>query len=803
MRRIISLLICLGVLTVAANADHITVSGNVSGVWEADTVFVAGDVTVPAGQALTIQPGVKVLFRGHYRFSVLDNANLQAVGTEQDSIWFTAPDTTQGWFGLRFQSASALCRLRYCSITYGKATYSTLTNGSGGGIYCSDSDIQIERCRIAHCIAVGGTGTAGGGGIFCGNGSNPLILENAIEYNFAGNSGSNSAGGGICIVSCTPAVIGNIIRGNRTDSAGGGIWCSGLSDPEIAHNLIENNQAGYQQQYFTMPGSGAGVACSSTNAMIRYNLIRSNITLYGENSGGGISMGGGAPKIYSNRIQDNTAKKGGGISAGNISNYQIVSNIIENNHASSSGSGGGFDLQNGSGMVIANLFINNECTASGIGGAASCRYSSVLFQDNIFSSNEAESGAGLNSWDSNPTLRDNTFISNHAASGGGTHLHFGSNMGAPKLEGNLYIANSATAYGGALSMTVIVDSLHRNTLVGNEASAQGGALYLGSGCDLALWSTIITANGPAPICNYGPASTVNIAFSDIQPEWPGLGNISTYPAFVDTARDDYRLLWGSPCIDAGHPDSLDPDGTRTDVGAFYFDQSVPMRVLLTPHEIPYLIPETGGAMTYTARVDNWSEQERTATLWCDVTLPDSSTFGPMLGPLTVTVPAHTMLARERVQAIPAAAPLGVYRYNAYAVVEGDTSKDSFLFGKLGPVAAGADIAAGDWSNRGDPFAGPVAMESYPGMPRNCALHSCHPNPFNPETVARFELRDASHVSLRVYDTAGREVATLVDGWRNTGAHEATFDGSGLPSGVYLVRLEAGEGTAVQKVVLLK
>ncbi|RJP76727.1 MAG: T9SS C-terminal target domain-containing protein [Candidatus Zixiibacteriota bacterium] len=89
------------------------------------------------------------------------------------------------------------------------------------------------------------------------------------------------------------------------------------------------------------------------------------------------------------------------------------------------------------------------------------------------------------------------------------------------------------------------------------------------------------------------------------------------------------------------------------------------------------------------------------------------------------------------------------------------------------------------------------------QPARFTLHPTHPNPFNPTTALSYELRAASYVRLRVYDTAGREVRALVDGWRDAGVHEVTFDGSGLASGVYLVRLEAGEFTQTEKIVLLK
>jgi agmatine/peptidylarginine deiminase len=70
-----------------------------------------------------------------------------------------------------------------------------------------------------------------------------------------------------------------------------------------------------------------------------------------------------------------------------------------------------------------------------------------------------------------------------------------------------------------------------------------------------------------------------------------------------------------------------------------------------------------------------------------------------------------------------------------------------------------------------------------------------PNPFNPTTVLSYELRVASKINLAVYDIGGRKVAELVNGWRDAGMHEVTFDGTGLASGVYIYRLDVKSGTS--------
>ena len=71
------------------------------------------------------------------------------------------------------------------------------------------------------------------------------------------------------------------------------------------------------------------------------------------------------------------------------------------------------------------------------------------------------------------------------------------------------------------------------------------------------------------------------------------------------------------------------------------------------------------------------------------------------------------------------------------------------------------------------------------------------------TAISYQLSEISHVNLTVHDVSGRKVAELVDGWREAGVHEVVFDGSGLVSGVYVVKLMTGEFQQMQKLMLMK
>jgi hypothetical protein len=97
----------------------------------------------------------------------------------------------------------------------------------------------------------------------------------------------------------------------------------------------------------------------------------------------------------------------------------------------------------------------------------------------------------------------------------------------------------------------------------------------------------------------------------------------------------------------------------------------------------------------------------------------------------------------------------------------------------------------------------VAAAAEGGLPAVLVLHGAAPNPFGIATTLRFALPRAAHARLSVFDVLGREVARLVDGEVGAGPHEALLDGARLPSGTYLVRLEADGQVRTQPITLVR
>ncbi len=279
--------------------------GEVSGTWTLanSPYLIDGDITVPAGETLSIEAGVEVIFQSWYKLTV--NGNLNAVGTEADPILFTA---TNKWLGIRFVDAPDGSQLTHAIIERGQATGASPEN-KGGGIYVENSSPTISNSTIRDNTAKGS-----GGGIYLTN-SNAMLSNNTIANNTAGTSGASAAGGGVYLANANVELTGNTIRGNR-------VYISG--------------------SYTTPSGYGGGIYASSSSPTLRNNVISGNTVDANLNSnarGGGIYFAYGSPVLTGNTITGNAitndatgvyaVKEGGGIYLYQ-SSPTIVNNILWN-----------------------------------------------------------------------------------------------------------------------------------------------------------------------------------------------------------------------------------------------------------------------------------------------------------------------------------------------------------------------------------------------------------------------------------------------------------------------------------------
>ncbi len=99
---------------------------------------------------------------------------------------------------------------------------------------------------------------------------------------------------------------------------------------------------------------------------------------------------------------------------------------------------------------------------------------------------------------------------------------------------------------------------------------------------------------------------------------------------------------------------------------------------------------------------------------------------------------------------------------------------------------------------------PVGIDSKnETLPYGFTLEQNFPNPFNPSTTIRFSLEHSAHVTLKVFNVAGQEVAFLLDGSSNSGNHAIQFNANNLAAGTYFYALTVGQQNSVKKMVLIK
>jgi hypothetical protein len=264
-------------------------AGDVSGTWTlANSPYhINGEITIPDGQTLTIEPGVEVLFTGHYKFNV--QGRILAIGTEQDSIIFTAADHSAGWHGLKFDntpSSNDSSIIEYCRLEYGKAnTGSGAVNRGGGAIYVKCYKLRISHClfQLNMCYSTNIQET--GGGAIAIAGGNPIISHCEFKAN------TSSFFGGALVIWFSSSK-GQIYNNYIHHSTGHGTITIGEGASPIFHNnlIVNNHSTGHGVIHISNPG-GISVFINNTIA---------NNTCSG--AGGAVFVNHGLTPLFINNI---------------------------------------------------------------------------------------------------------------------------------------------------------------------------------------------------------------------------------------------------------------------------------------------------------------------------------------------------------------------------------------------------------------------------------------------------------------------------------------------------------------------
>ncbi len=279
-------------------SQTMTVSGDINQdtTWSG-TVNVVGDVRVMDPYSLTIEPGTTIEFQGHYFLKIY--GDIQAIGTETDSIVFTASNPVTGWKGIRLNNTT---------YDEGDFWYLLSNNDTSNLSYCRIEYTQsypaiyvriFTKINISHCFFYRNRSSGTGGNAICelqGGGiiSDCYFLENTSTHNdeggalylaisdaahtirnctFTGNS--NDDGGAVYFSSSFGSIENCIFLNNSASSEGGAIVLSNSDDVVLSNNLIVNNSA----------SQGGGIFNRGSSAILLNNTIANNGA---SNEGGGI-----------------------------------------------------------------------------------------------------------------------------------------------------------------------------------------------------------------------------------------------------------------------------------------------------------------------------------------------------------------------------------------------------------------------------------------------------------------------------------------------------------------------------------
>ena len=352
--------------------------------------------------------------------------------------------------------------------------------------------------------------------------------------------------------------------------------------------------------------------------------------------------------------------------------------------------------------------------------------------------------------------------------GGGIYC----NGTSPTLSHLVIRDNISNRRGGGIYSTRESNPLLINvTIVNNTAAEGGGAIgCFDNNSTVTTISSIIRNNEPSDLQYWLP-----ISYSNIEGGYPGAGIIDTDPIFIDYDQRNLHLSKDSPCLDAGDPTAdSDPDGTSTDMGAFYLHQR---DIEVDRLDITFEDIQTGTRDSAAVQITN--RGMTTLQITGQSIFPSENPFFIGLGGGDFELESDSMHTIWLVYS-PNQQAEHIF---ALIINSNDPDEEEVQVNLMGS-ALGINLETGI-------------------LPLEFGITDVYPNPFTQSVTITYSLAQARDIRFGVYNNSGREVIVLTEGYKAAGGYVTQFEAGRLPSGVYIAQLKGGGKRALRKLLLIK
>ncbi|MBK6765634.1 MAG: right-handed parallel beta-helix repeat-containing protein [bacterium] len=826
----------LGALESTYQLPHAFLCGDLSGNIPAGTYIIPCDLTVPAGETVTIDAGATFLFAGEYSLRV--DGLLFALGESGDSIVFTThPAFTGRWAGLHFIDPTPGSMLATCVFENGLSDTT-----AGGFLSTSRSSLQVSGCAFRNIEGVGGVmhvtsdSVTVGASVFthCNLPTCILARGGALTLH---ECDVRSTVGGLMLRSDSRAYVQGCEFAQLTEPAFLVTDVSTLLMIETSVRNCRGNSSGMAvhggavtalSSSFAQDTSGSGsvVQLAGGDCTFRNCDFDSCGTQLLEGGGVVSVTGTGRAVLDSCRFRGNMAANLGGVAvrvSGADAEAQIAhSDFVDNAATGMNGSGGALYFDSGVLDVSKSTFSGN---VSELGGAAALLGDGATIRNCVMYQNSAGQGSAV-------------FMNHSSATV--TACILAESSGSP-----------AIGFWGDCAAAAVDHS---------SISGESGAFQFEDGSP---------DHGPHGI---GHLDSVNFN----QDSTDVYGNLFADPQLIDPAVGNFHIAAESPCVNAGSLFApFDPDSSINDIGVFYspiqytpsssFALLMPVNgaTILGQHaelswqvsrdtdDLPvnyYLvvvannplfdrpsveqvtsdtaltIPLAGGVHYWQVTAFSAQGGARYCNASFTFTRPETLTPFDLIEPITGHPhPVNWPLDFRWQHSIDPSGQnevtysLRLTRGTAQLNIPLDTANH------FTTIPADWNIFSGDqirWSVFAHIESPDTSIES---LSRNWlfltdsaasvaddaivisefVLHPVYPNPFNSKATLTFDVPRESFATLRIFDIAGREVDVILSGRVSAGRHRVEWDAERFASGTYFVRLESETFVRVRKLILLK